>query len=58
MSILTAVFIVFLALKLRGVIAWSWWLITSPIWGGLVWLLFVYLAILLAATFFKKRGMK
>ena len=25
-------FIVFLVLKLTGVIAWSWWCVTSPLW--------------------------
>lgn len=29
-----AVFIVFLVLKLTGVIAWSWWWVTAPLWGG------------------------
>ncbi len=28
----TALFLVFLVLKLTGVIAWSWWLITAPLW--------------------------
>lgn len=27
-------FVVFLGLKLTGVIAWSWWWITAPLWGG------------------------
>jgi uncharacterized membrane protein (DUF485 family) len=27
-------FIVFLVLKLTGVIAWSWWWITAPLWGS------------------------
>ncbi len=26
--------IVFVALKLIGVIQWSWWLVTAPFWGG------------------------
>jgi hypothetical protein len=26
--------IVFLVLKLCGVIEWSWWWVTFPIWGG------------------------
>lgn len=26
------VFIVFLILKLTGVIAWSWWWVTCPLW--------------------------
>jgi hypothetical protein len=25
-------FVVFLTLKLTGVIAWSWWWVTSPLW--------------------------
>lgn len=29
------VFIVFLVLKLTGVIAWSWWWVTCPLWIGL-----------------------
>lgn len=27
-----ALFVVFLVLKLTGVIAWSWWWVTAPIW--------------------------
>ena len=26
--------IVFLVLKLAGLVDWSWWWITSPLWGG------------------------
>lgn len=29
-----AVFIVFLVLKLVGVIDWSWWAVTAPLWGS------------------------
>ena len=33
-------FVVFLTLKLAGVIDWSWWWVTSPLWiPVLVWLL-------------------
>ena len=28
----TVLFIVFLVLKLYGVIAWSWWWVTAPLW--------------------------
>ena len=28
----TILFIVFLILKLTGVIDWSWWLVTAPLW--------------------------
>ena len=29
-------FIVFLVLKLTGIIKWSWWWVTAPLWGGLL----------------------
>ena len=29
-----AVFLVFLVLKLVGVIDWSWWWVTAPLWGA------------------------
>ena len=31
-SISTVLFVVFLVLKLVGVISWSWWWVTAPIW--------------------------
>ena len=31
--------VVFVTLKLTGVIDWSWWWVTLPFWGGLVLLL-------------------
>ena len=31
-SMPNALFIVFLVLKLTGVIDWSWWWVTSPLW--------------------------
>lgn len=42
MSAIGALGVLFVALKLTGVIAWSWWLVTAPFWGGLA----------LAAAFF------
>lgn len=30
---LSALALVFIALKLAGHIAWSWWLVTLPLWG-------------------------
>lgn len=33
-TLLGLVFIVFLTLKLCGVITWSWWWVTAPLWGG------------------------
>lgn len=41
-----AVFLMFLVLKLTGRIAWSWWWVTAPLWGGLA------LAVVVFATVF------
>jgi hypothetical protein len=41
-------FLVFLVLKLTGVIDWSWWWITAPLWGGFG----ILLAIFLVGCFF------
>lgn len=32
LSLLIALFIVLLVLKLTGYITWSWWLVTAPLW--------------------------
>lgn len=37
----TIVFIIFLFQKLTGLVTWSWWWITSPLWLPLVGLLIV-----------------
>ena len=37
--------IVFITMKLAGVIAWSWWWVLAPLWGPLVILLLVLLFI-------------
>lgn len=31
-----AMFLLFLVLKLTGVIDWSWWFVTMPLWIGAV----------------------
>lgn len=36
--------LIFITLKLCGVIDWSWWLVTLPIWIGLAIALFVIVA--------------
>lgn len=41
-----AVFLVFLVLKLTGVIGWSWWWVTVPLWGGLAILLAIAVLLL------------
>ena len=36
LNLLEVLFVVFLILKLTKVVDWSWWWITSPLWGGLI----------------------
>lgn len=33
-SFILLLFLTFLTLKLCGVITWSWWWVTAPLWGG------------------------
>lgn len=42
----TILFTVFLILKLAGVITWSWWCVTAPLWVPLV-LIFGVMAVVL-----------
>lgn len=35
-GILGATFLVFLVLKLTGVVSWSWWWVTAPLWGAVL----------------------
>ena len=44
----TTIFIVFLLLRVFGVVDWSWWIVTAPLWFG--WA--VYLAFLVGALLF------
>ena len=46
LSLLFALFIVLLVLKLTGYITWSWWLVTTPLWLVPA-LFFVIIAIIL-----------
>ena len=41
-------FIVFLVLQLCKVIAWSWWWVTAPLWGGFILYLIYYVVSYLA----------
>lgn len=43
----------FVVLKLLGVISWSWWLVTIPLWGALgIWLALVAVVALAALLTF------
>lgn len=48
--------IVFITLKLVGVINWSWWWILSPLWGGLALVIAVMVVCFLLALAFSGRG--
>lgn len=49
-------FLVFLVLKLVGVIAWSWWAVTAPLWIGLVLVILVWAVVgILVVAGFKER---
>lgn len=52
-TLVGGVFLLFLALKLLGVIAWSWWWITAPIWIPVA--LLVILLITILASYFGSR---
>lgn len=43
-GIRTALFLIFLTLKLTGLIDWSWWWVLSPLWiPAAIGLLFVFI---------------
>lgn len=44
-SMPNALFLVFLVLKLTGVIDWSWWWITSPLWMGVIFAIVITIVI-------------
>ena len=43
--------VVFVTLKLIGVISWSWWWVTAPFWGGFA-LVLAIVAIVYVLAFF------
>lgn len=54
---LGALGLIFITLKLCNVINWSWWWVTSPLWGGLAligiaWLI-IFLIIFFVSLFIK-----
>ena len=44
-SMPNALLLVFLVLKLTGVIDWSWWWITSPLWMGVIFAIVITIVI-------------
>ncbi len=47
-------FLVFLTLKLCGVINWSWWWVTAPLWGSFALVLVIAIIVGLIYVCFKK----
>ena len=45
MDLFEVLLIIFIVLKLCGVIAWSWWWVLSPLWIGFLLHIFLYLLI-------------
>ncbi len=41
--------IVFVTLKLLGVIDWSWWLVTLPFWGGIAAVMAIFVCVFIVA---------
>lgn len=39
--------VVFVTLKLCGVIDWSWWWVTAPFWGGFALFILIFVVALL-----------
>jgi hypothetical protein len=44
-------FLILMTLKLTGYIDWSWWWVTSPLWGGFVILLLIILVFVFIKSF-------
>jgi hypothetical protein len=46
-------FLLFLGLKLGKVIDWSWWWVTSPLWGGFALILLIVVVSVSIITIYK-----
>ena len=44
-----ATFLVFLILKLVGVINWSWWWVTAPLWGSVALVVAILIIVIIIA---------
>lgn len=42
--------VLFVGLKLAGIITWSWWYVTLPFWGGIALVLGILAVVFTAAT--------
>lgn len=53
-SLTTPLFLVFLVLKLTGIINWSWWWVTAPLWLPLIFIIFILGLVALIAYLVQK----
>lgn len=54
-------FLLFLGLKLGGVIDWSWWWVTAPLWGPFVVVavgIVLFVGVSMVVHFFRARASK
>lgn len=49
--LLGIMFLIFMTLKLTGHIAWSWWWVTAPLWGGVAVILAILVVFLVVTGF-------
>ena len=57
-GITTILFVVFLVLKLTGVISWSWWWVTAPLWIPICFGLIVAIILVIARIIIRKKKMR
>ena len=57
-GITTILFVVFLVLKLTGVISWSWWWVTAPLWMPICFGLIVVIIFIVARVIIRKKKMR
>lgn len=55
---LGALFLVLLVLKLTGIIGWSWWLVTAPLWAPVDVILVIAAVIFVTSYLFTKESKK
>lgn len=48
--------VLFIGLKLAGIIDWSWWWVLSPFWGAAAFLLLVFVLAFTYAVLISERG--
>ena len=57
-NIPVVLFIVFLVLKLVGVISWSWWWVTAPLWISICFGLIVATILIIAKVIIRKKKIR